>query len=75
MVESAGELAETEWENLVTQVDTLRDQSGGFARPAKLGLAAEPWFVAAKLSAIAVAMTVGWALVLRMGHNDVSELP
>ena len=26
MVESAGDLAETEWENLVTQVDTLRDQ-------------------------------------------------
>jgi len=38
-------------------------------RPAKLGLAAEPWFVAAKLSAIAVAMTVGWALVLRGGHR------
>jgi len=26
MVESAGDLAETEWENLVTQVDSLRDQ-------------------------------------------------
>ena len=26
MVESAGDLAEQEWENLLTQVDTLRDQ-------------------------------------------------
>ena len=26
MVESAGDLAEEEWENLLTQVDTLRDQ-------------------------------------------------
>ena len=38
-------------------------------RPAKLGLGAEPWFVAAKLAAIAVAMAVGWALVLRAGHG------
>lgn len=38
-------------------------------RPATLSLAAEPWFVAAKLSAIAVAMTLGWALVLRGGHR------
>lgn len=43
-------------------------------RPAKLGLAAEPWFVAAKLSAIAVAMTVGWALVLRMGHGAAENV-
>ena len=26
MVESAGDLAEEEWENLLTQIDTLRDQ-------------------------------------------------
>ena len=38
-------------------------------RPANLSLAAEPWFVTAKLGAIAVAMAVGWALVLRMGHG------
>lgn len=38
-------------------------------RPARLSLAAEPWFVAAKLGAIAVAMAVGWALVLRAGHG------
>ena len=39
-------------------------------RPVKLSLGVEAWFVAAKLSAIAVAMAVGWALVLRLGHAD-----
>ena len=34
-------------------------------RPARLPLAAEPWFVGAKLATIALAMSVGWALVLR----------
>ncbi len=38
-------------------------------RPAKLSLAAEPWFVGLKLAAIAVAMAVGWALVRRVGHR------
>ena len=38
-------------------------------RPARLSLGVEPWFVGAKLSAIAVAMAVGWALVLRAGHG------
>jgi hypothetical protein len=38
-------------------------------RPARLSLGVEPWFVGAKLAAIAVAMTVGWALVLRAGHG------
>jgi hypothetical protein len=34
-------------------------------RPAGLSLGGEPWFVAAKLSSIAILMGVGWALVLR----------
>jgi len=38
-------------------------------RPARLSLGIEPWFVGAKLAAIAVAMAVGWALVLRAGHG------
>ena len=38
-------------------------------RPARLSLGVEPWFVGAKLTAIAVAMAVGWALVLRAGHG------
>jgi hypothetical protein len=38
-------------------------------RPARLSVGAEPWFVGAKLAAIAVAMAVGWALVLRVGHR------
>ena len=38
-------------------------------RPARLSLGVEPWFVGAKLAAIAVAMAVGWALVLRAGHG------
>ena len=42
-------------------------------RPARLSLAAEPWFVAAKLGAIAVAMAVGWALVLRAGHGATEK--
>jgi hypothetical protein len=43
-------------------------------RPAKLGLAAEPWFVAAKLALIAVAMAVGVALVLRGGHGASEKM-
>lgn len=42
-------------------------------RPVKLSLAAEPWFVGAKLAAIAVAMAVGWALVLRLGHRAAEK--
>jgi len=38
-------------------------------RPVKLSLGVEPWFVGAKLAAIAVAMAAGWALVLRAGHR------
>ena len=37
-------------------------------RPAGLSLGLEPWFVAAKLSLIALLMAVGWALVLRAGQ-------
>jgi len=36
-------------------------------RPARLGVAAEPWLVAAKLTLVALAMSTGWALVLRAG--------
>jgi hypothetical protein len=42
-------------------------------RPARLSLPLEPWFVAAKLGAIAVAMAVGWALVLRAGHGATEK--
>ena len=42
-------------------------------RPAKLSLAAEPWLVGLKLAAIAVAMAVGWALVLRVGHGATEK--
>ena len=38
-------------------------------RPARISVAAEPWFVGAKLAVIAVALAVGWALVLREGHR------
>lgn len=38
-------------------------------RPARLSLGIEPWFVGAKIGAIAGAMAVGWALVLRVGHG------
>jgi hypothetical protein len=38
-------------------------------RPARVSLGLEPWFVGAKLTTIAVAMAVGWALVLRAGHG------
>lgn len=38
-------------------------------RPAGLSLGVEPWFVAAKLSLIALLMAVGWALVLREGRT------
>jgi hypothetical protein len=37
-------------------------------RPAGLSLGLETWFVAAKLSLIALLMAVGWALVLREGQ-------
>jgi hypothetical protein len=33
-----------------------------------LSLAVEPWFVVAKLTAIALLMAAGWALVLREGR-------
>jgi hypothetical protein len=36
-------------------------------RPAQLSLGVEPWFVAVKLTLIAVTMTIGWALILREG--------
>ncbi len=36
-------------------------------RPARVGVAAEPWLVAARLAAVALAMSTGWALVLRVG--------
>lgn len=42
-------------------------------RPARIGLALEPWFVAAKLAAVAVAMAAGWALVLRVGTDEPRE--
>ena len=38
-------------------------------RPAGLSLALEPWFVAVKLTLIAVLMSTGWALVLREGQR------
>jgi hypothetical protein len=37
-------------------------------RPAQLSVALEPWFVAAKLTGIALLMAAGWALVLREGR-------
>jgi hypothetical protein len=37
-------------------------------RPTRLSLGLETWFVAAKLSLIALLMAVGWALVLREGQ-------
>jgi len=43
-------------------------------RPARLSLGLEPWFVGAKLAGIAVAMAVGWALVLRVGHRATEKL-
>jgi len=42
-------------------------------RPARLSLGLEPWFVGAKLAAIAVAMAVGWALVFRAGHGATEK--
>lgn len=39
-------------------------------RPARLGLGVEPWFVAAKLGSIAVAMAIGWALMLRSAARE-----
>jgi hypothetical protein len=42
-------------------------------RPARLSLAVEPWFVGAKLATIAVAMAMGWALVLRVGHGATEK--
>lgn len=38
-------------------------------RPAGLSLGLEPWFVAAKLAAVAALMSIGWALVLREGQR------
>ena len=43
-------------------------------RPARLSLGLEPWFVAAKFSAIAVSMAAGWALVLRAGHGATKKI-
>lgn len=39
-------------------------------RPTHLSLSAEPWFVGAKLTLIAVLMATGWALILREGRPD-----
>jgi hypothetical protein len=39
-------------------------------RPRSLSLGLEPWFVGAKLAIVAIAMAVGWALVLRVGHDQ-----
>jgi hypothetical protein len=38
-------------------------------RPQRLSVAAEPWFVSGKLALVALAMSAGWALVLRTGHG------
>lgn len=40
-------------------------------RPARVSLGLETWFVAAKLSGIALLMAVGWALVLREGQPRI----
>jgi hypothetical protein len=42
-------------------------------RPRSLSLGVEPWFVGAKLALVAVAMAVGWALVLRAGHGPAEQ--
>lgn len=42
-------------------------------RPRLLSLGAEPWFVGAKLALVAVAMAVGWALVLQAGHGAAEK--
>lgn len=42
-------------------------------RPARMSVGAEPWFVGAKLAAIAVAMALGWAVVLRLGHRAAEK--
>jgi hypothetical protein len=42
-------------------------------RPARISVGAELWFVGAKLAVIAVAMAVGWALVLRRGHGAAEK--
>ena len=42
-------------------------------RPVKLSLGAEPWFVAAKLSAIAVAMAVGVGPRAPLGHGATEK--
>ena len=44
------------------------------SRPARLSLGVEPLFVGAKLTAIAVAMAVGCALVLRVGHRATKNI-
>jgi len=43
-------------------------------RPRGLSIGMEPWFAGAKLTLVAVAMAVGWALVLRVGH-EATEKP
>ncbi len=40
-------------------------------RPRQISLVLEPWFVAAKLGAIAIAASVGWALMLRVCARPV----